>query len=129
MTQQDMRQVLAMFVTKQGRDVPEWKNNEPGLDFIKAAVGRRKLEDFFNNIKDTLGNALQEHVCNYDITDDPGAKIVLVSRGTKRVERVQEHSRTSVSVMVCGTAKDVLLPPMVVYKAQHLYEYWSRHRL
>ncbi|KAK9747286.1 CENP-B N-terminal DNA-binding domain [Popillia japonica] len=38
-------------------------------------------------------------------------------------QRESSESRTSVSVMVCGTAKGVLLPFMVTYKAQHLYEY------
>lgn len=148
MTHQDIRIVVAKFVTKQGRDIPGWKNNEPGLDFInkfaernnlttrlasnikrqRSAVGKPEIKEFFDNIKDNLEHALPEHVYNYDetnITDDPGAKKVLVPRGTKRVERVQEHSRTSISIMICGTAKGILLPPMVVYKAQHLYENWT----
>lgn len=148
MTQADVRQVISKFVTKQGRDIPGWKNNQPGEDFVhcfaarnnlstrlatnikrqRAAVGAPQVTEFFNNIKDQLQNALPQNVYNYDetnITDDPGAKKVLVPRGTKRVERVQEHSRTSISVMVCGSATGDLLPPMVVYKAQHLYENWT----
>lgn len=142
MTHQDIRQVIAKFVTKQRRTIREWKNNQPGLDLIqdfasgnnlttrlatnikcqRAAVGKPELTEFFNNIKSALENALPDHIYNYDesnITDDPGAKKVLVPRGTKRVERVQEHSRTSVSLMICGTAKGDLLRPMMIYKAQH----------
>ncbi|KAJ8970596.1 hypothetical protein NQ314_001130 [Rhamnusium bicolor] len=53
--------------------------------------------------------------------DDPGAKKVVVPRRAKRVERVQNHSRTSMSRMVYGSANGGLLPPMmVVYKAQNL---------
>lgn len=149
MTHEDIRQVVTKFVTKQGKNVPEWKNNKPGLDFIKkfaqrnklttrlasnikrqrAAVGKEQLQEFFENIRDILEYASPENVYNYDetnITDDPGSKKVLVPRGTKRVERVQEHSRTSISIMVCGSANGDLLPPMVVYKAQHLYENWSK---
>lgn len=149
MTHEDIRQVVTKFVTKQGKNVPQWENNKPGLDFIKkfaqrnklttrlasnikrqrAAVGKEQLQEFFENIRDILEYASPENVYNYDetnITDDPGSKKVLVPRGTKRVERVQEHSRTSISIMVCGSANGDLLPPMVVYKAQHLYENWSK---
>ena len=43
----------------------------------------------------------------------------------KRVERMQEPSKTSISVMVCGKVAKELLPPFVVYKAQNLYENWT----
>ena len=66
---------------------------------------------------------------NFDeacIADDPGAAKVLVQRGTRRVELVKEHSKTNISIMTCGSANDELLPPMVCYKAQDLYERWTR---
>lgn len=69
-----------------------------------------------------------KQVFNYDetnFTDDTETKKVLVRRGTKRVERVQEHSRSAISVMVCGCANGILLPPIVVYKASNIYENWT----
>ncbi|XP_018570038.1 jerky protein homolog-like [Anoplophora glabripennis] len=48
---------------------------------------------------------------------------MVVPRNTKRVERVQNHSRISISIMVCGNVKGDLLPPMV-YKSSNLYENW-----
>ncbi|KAJ8954513.1 hypothetical protein NQ318_000744 [Aromia moschata] len=53
-------------------------------------------------------------------------KKVIVPRNTKRVERVQEHSRASISIMVCGNANGDLLPPMVVYKALNINENWTQ---
>lgn len=82
---------------------------------------------FFNNIETTIYEVEATNFYNYDetnITDNPGARKVIVPRNTKRVERVQEHSRTSISIMVCGNANGDLLPPMVVYKALNLYENW-----
>ena len=58
-------------------------------------------------------------------TDDPGAKKCFVRRSTRRVEMVREHSKTSISVMWCGSASGDMQPPMVVYKALNLYDGWT----
>ena len=39
---------------------------------------------------------------------------------------MQDHSKTSISVMWCGSASGECLPPMVVYKAENLYESWVK---
>jgi len=36
----------------------------------------------------------------------------------RRVEMVSEHSKKSFSVMFCGNAEGLFLPPMVVFKAK-----------
>ncbi|KAJ8969508.1 hypothetical protein NQ314_001735 [Rhamnusium bicolor] len=80
---------------------------------------------FYNNIREVLSDIEDVNLYNYDetnIQDDPGAKKDVVSRRAKRVERVQNHSRTFMSLMVCGSANGDLLLPMVVHKAQNLYE-------
>lgn len=147
LTPKDLAGVISGFVRRQGREVRQWKNNVPGYDFIKsfakrnnlsnrlatnikqqrAAVGRHQISEFFKNIEPHLKNVLPSNIFNYDetnVTDDPGAKKVLVPRGRKRVERIKEHSRTSISLMICGNAEGQLLPPMVVYKSENLYENW-----
>ncbi|XP_033102406.1 jerky protein homolog-like [Anneissia japonica] len=76
------------------------------------------MTEYFNNIKDVVENIDPENIYNYDetnVTDDPGST---------RVERVQEHSKMAISLMMCGNAAGTLLPPFVVYKAQNLYENW-----
>ena len=82
---------------------------------------------FFENAKEKLENMQPEKIFNFDetnLTDDPGAKKVVVLRGTKRVERVMEHSKVAISLMFCISASDDILPPFVVYKAENLYGYW-----
>ncbi|KAJ8942263.1 hypothetical protein NQ318_008007 [Aromia moschata] len=90
--------------------------------------------DFLLNRVDVRDNCIQHktvqvfdvkriNLYNYDetnVTDDDRP------RDTKRVERVQEHSRASISIMVCGNANGDLLPPMVVYKALNIYENWTQ---
>ncbi|XP_050306284.1 uncharacterized protein LOC126743298 [Anthonomus grandis grandis] len=107
-TASDAREIVQKYVTKEGRNISGWPNNRPGPDFEKFITR--------NNISIRLAS---------NIKHDPGAKKVLVRRGTKRVEKVQEHSRSAISVMVCGSANGILLPPMVVYKANNIYENWT----
>lgn len=144
----DVRDVVKKFLDKQGRNIRIFHQNTPGPDFIdsfmqrnnltirtasnikrsRSSVSREDINNFFNNALIALDDVKPENLYNYDetnITDDPGAKKVIVPRNTRRVERVQEHSRASISLMVCGNANGDLLPPMTVYKAQNLYENWT----
>ena len=74
-----------------------------------------------------LGDAPATNIFNYDemnLQNDPGRNWVFVRRGRKRVENVKDTSKTSISVMWCGSAAGECLPPMVVYKAENLYQGW-----
>lgn len=42
----------------------------------------------------------------------------------KYPERVMNFSKGNISVMFAGTSEGEMLPPFVVYKAQHLWESW-----
>ena len=42
---------------------------------------------------------------------------------------MQDHSKTVISVMWCGSASGEYLPLMVVYKAKNPYESWVKNRL
>ncbi|KAJ8027217.1 Jerky protein-like-like [Holothuria leucospilota] len=100
---------------------------------IKRARARVSVEDieaYFKQLEPVLTDIELSHVYNYDetnVTDEPGAKKVVVPRGMKRVERVQEHSKMTVSLMVCGSAAGEMLLPFIVYKAQNLYENWTTY--
>ena len=127
----------------------QFRNNTPGDDWVanfiernnlrksqacnlklaRAAVDAEDINNFFDNYEAALAGVEipPSNVFNFDetnFTDDPGKQWVVVRRGRKRTEKVQEHSKTSISVMWCGSADGTMLPPMVVYKAQNLYEGW-----
>lgn len=147
LTKADIKQIMKKYLDKKGIVIPILKDNLPGDDMValfiqrnnlavriasnikrsRASVDQDDVNKFFENIAPALLESTGDHIYNYDetnITDDPGARKVIVPRNCKRVERVQNFSRTAISIMVCGTASGDLLPPMVVYKASNLYENW-----
>ena len=70
------------------------------------------------------------NIWNYDetsVTDNPGAKMCIVQRGLRRVERKIALSKQAISVMFCGNAVGQFLPPMTVYKSKNLYAEWTRN--
>ena len=121
-----------------------FKNNYPSKDWLKSFVSRHSLtfrrannvkparaevdadmvNNFFDELEQTIGGVPAANVYNYDetnVSDDPGAKIVVTHRGLKRVERKIQHSKTCISLMYCGNAVGQFLPPMVVHKSQNCY--------
>lgn len=93
----------------------------------RAAVTKTMIQDYFDNLSFTLQSVLPSHIINYDetnITDDPGSVKVVSKRGSKRVERVIDWSKSSTSVMMSITGSGIMLPPYVVYKSVHLYPTW-----
>ena len=68
-----------------------------------------------------------ENTCNFDetnVSNQPGAKKVIGHKGGKHVERRIDHSKASISLMYSGFVDGSLLPPMVIYKASHIYKNW-----
>jgi len=81
------------------------------------------MEEWENSVADVPPS----NVFNYDETnlrDDPGQKKSLFRRGVRHAEKVVNTTKQCISIMFCGSAAGTLLPPMVVYKALHLYPKW-----
>lgn len=148
----DLRYIIKYYLDKLGRTELRFKNNFPGPDFAssfikrhkneisqrncqnikkhRAAVSPETIQNYFNELQESLNNVEPCNILNYDetnLTDDPGRKKILTKRGTKYPERVMNHSKASVSIMMSATADGNLLPPYVVYKAQNLYDTWREH--
>ena len=96
---------------------------------VRAEITCQTIKEFFANLVETVGDDISaDRIFNYDetnVTDDPGSKTVIVSRGLRRVERKMEHSKSATSIMFCGAADGTFLPPFVVYKALNLYRNWT----
>lgn len=96
-------------------------------EFVKISstkVSPDTIREYFVELEKSLNGV--PAILNYDetnLTDDPGRKI-LIKRGFKYPERVLNHTKASVSIMMAGTADGKMLPPYVVYKATHLYDSW-----
>lgn len=50
-------------------------------------------------------------------------------RGVKYPEKVINHSKTTISLMMCGSASGVLLPPYVIYKSEGIMNPWRQNGL
>jgi len=144
----ELRMLVKAMLDKAGKTIKRFKNNIPGADWAKgflarhkalthrvtqniklsrASVGVQEINKYFDNLEESIRNVPAENIWNYDETnfsDDPGKKKAIVKRGVKYPERVMNQSKASISVMFCGNAAGKVLPPYVVYKAEHLWERW-----
>ena len=145
----DVRKLVQDYLNSTGKK-SRWLDNYPGEDwaygFVKrrkdlsnrmsnlikrsrAALSREQVKEFIENYTRVAADVPASNVYNYDetnLTEDPGAKKALYRRGVKYAEKVSNHSKSSLSVMFCGSADGKMLPPYVVYKAKNLYESWCQ---
>lgn len=146
----DVRQLAKSYLDSQGRAVDKFNNNMPGRDWAysllrryknevshklaanikrsRADVSRQVIEDYFQNLTTTLEGVPPSHIFNYDETnlqDDPGQKKMLFRRGTKYPERICNFTKSATSIMMCGSASGVLLPPYIIYKSEKMWLQWT----
>ncbi|XP_043226388.1 uncharacterized protein LOC122383728 [Amphibalanus amphitrite] len=144
----DIRLLVKNYLDRQGK-LTRFKNNMPGPDWMKlfmrrnnltaraaenvkpsrAGVTAAEIQGFFSRLAQVLEGVEPQNLFNYDetnVTDDPGAKRCITRRGMRRVERRMSHSKQATSIMFCGSADGKYLPPMVVYKAKHIYQEWMQ---
>ena len=101
-------------------------------DNVKVArdeVNHEIINSYFDNLEQCLNDVPPSNIYNYDetnISDDPGAKLVIARRGRNCIERKTQHSKSSVSVMFAGNTAGEFLPPLVVYKSESIYKEWFR---
>ena len=147
----DLRHIVKDYLETKGRTVSQFKNNMPGTDWVRsflkrhpeltnrfatnikrvrAAIDEATLRDYINNLAKVIEGIPAENIWNYDesnLTDNPGLKKVLTKRGTKYPERICNTSKSSISLMYCGSAAGEILPPYVVYKSAHMWSTWTEN--
>lgn len=151
----DMRMVAKRMLDSAGKCIKCFKNNLPSAEWarlflkrygseltqrtcqnikrVRASVSPDQINQYFDNLarslKNTDGSEIPPHcVFNYDetnLTDDPGIKKCVFKRGIKYPERIKDSSKSSTSIMFCGSAAGDILPPYVVYKSDHLWDLWT----
>lgn len=148
-TRSDIRLLIKSFLDRKGVKIDQFKDNYPGIDWFynfmkrhnrilterlaqnikraQAGITKDTVKDYFENLIKVIEMVPASHIINYDetnLTDDPGRSKVLSRRGLKRIERITDSSKSSVSIMMAITASGAILPPYVVYKSVHLYPTW-----
>jgi hypothetical protein len=92
-------------------------------------VSPEDVSEFFDQIEPNLRGISRHNIFNYDETcfrDDPGAEDAFFGTSCKYYEKVQNHSKTTISVMACISAGGDSIPPMTLYKSAtgSVYQSW-----
>jgi len=148
LTLMELRLLVKNFLDLSEVNSSRFVNNMPGRDWARRFLKRHglslrfaskikpsrsnlskvKLEAYFSHLGDSLEGVDPSQIFNFDetnFTDDPTRNKCIVRGGVRRLERMTSFSKQAFSVMFCGSATGIYLPPMVVYKAKHLYEGWA----
>lgn len=146
----DLRIMIKQYLDNIGITHRRFNNNMPGPDYAtrflkrykdsislrlcqnikksRAQVSPDTINEYFGELEESLKEIDPKNIVNYDetnLSDDPGRKKIIVKRGTKYPERVLNQSKSSISVMMAGTAAGELLPPYIIYKANNVYDTWT----
>lgn len=152
LTPDDIKFIVKGMLDKANITIKKFKANLPGPDWMRcflsrhkeeltqrncqnikrsrAEVSKEEIEAYFINLERTLDGIPADNILNYDetnLSDEPGQKKSVFRRGVKYPERVINFSKGNISIMFSGTASGSLLPPYVVYKAEHLWNTWCEH--
>lgn len=143
----DLCFLVQEYLNRLGRTT-RWPDNLPGPDFVRGFMERHKtltirmsnpikrsraelspeiIKDFFGRLVKISEGVPPENILNYDETNlqnNPGAKAAIFRKGVKYAEQVKDHGKEAVTVMFCGSASGVILPPYVIYKAKYMYDVW-----
>lgn len=146
----DLPYFVKSLLDSTGIKVKKFNNNMPGEDWVNGFLKRNKrlsmrwasnisrarakvsaevMQEYFDNLEENVKDVPPSNVFNYDetnVTDDPGKKQSIYRRGVKYPEKVCNHSKSAISIMMCGAADGTLLPPYVIYKAENMWDSWTR---
>lgn len=145
---EDFRQMVRHYLNKKGVNISQFKDNLPGSDWLKrffrdhpdisvrvaqnvkrvrAGVSHETLRTYMEHLEQEINGVPPSNIWNYDesnLTDNPGNKKAICRRGMKYPDRICNFSKTSTSVMFCGSAEGKFLPPYIVFKAEHMWSSW-----
>ena len=145
----DVKMLVREFLNEKGFTTRFGPDNMPGKDWMmgflnrhpeiskrranllkrsRASVGPEEVKSFFQHFSVVADGVPPENMWNYDetnFTEDPRVQECFFRRGTKYAEKVCDNSKNAISVMFCGSASGVLLPPYIVYRAANVWTGWT----
>lgn len=146
---EDVKSFVQSYLNRMGRRIPIFTENKPGEQWYKNFLKRHPrlstrfsqcikasraeispgiINKYFDKLEVNLNDIQPEGIVNYDETnfcDDPGRSKIIVRRGSKRAEKIMDTSKSATSVMFAVSASGVMLPPYIVYKADHIWQTWT----
>lgn len=130
----DVRCLVKMHLDQNGITIKQFKKNLPGVDWFKGFIRRNTdltermvgnikkqrakvsvevMNEFYDSLDVELAGIPPSNIYNFDetnLTDDPGKKKVVTKRGLRYPERILNTSKSSTSIMMCGSADGTMLP-------------------
>ncbi len=94
---------------------------------IRVALSAKDVEDYFVRFKQTAAGIPASNIFNYDeknLRDHPGAVKVIFWKGVKDAEQVHDHTKSAISILLCGSGVGVVVPPLVGYQGVNVYNAW-----
>lgn len=148
----DIRMLVKHMLDTRHQEIKVFKDNLPGNDWLRAFMKRKnlvkryadyvkpkrfeisaeELNNFYDELTVTINGVPPANIFNFDETnlaDDPSRKECVVRRGFRRVETKNVSSKQGFSVLFCGNAEGLYLPPMTVYKGEtkNVFSEWVKY--
>ena len=117
---------ITSFLQRHKNDLSERYGNK--IKCARAQISDNILYEYFDELQCSLNGLEPNAIFNYNesnLSDDPGKKKFIFKRGVKYPDRVINHTKSSISIMMCGSADGCILPPHVVYKAKNVHPSWK----
>ena len=145
----ELRVMVKDYLNLRGITIPRFRDNMPGREWAFSFLQRRRqhltvrasqninktkchanlctMDEYFDNLSVELSGVDAANIVNYDETcfaDNPGAQRCIYRRGTKNANRLMHSSKASTSVMFACSGSGEILPPYVVFQAEHMQDRW-----
>lgn len=150
----DIRMIVRDYLISEGVNIPAFRDGvTPGADWAsaflqrnrstisnrntrninqsRASINEASINLFFDEVEKSLKDTPPENIFNMDetaVVDDSSQakRKLLYRRGTKYPTKVENFSKTNTTLVMCGSATGVLLPPYIIYKSEYLYDQWVK---
>lgn len=144
-----IKDVVHQYLEKKKIRIKKFVANRPGPDWMigflrrhrnlserlaqnikptRGEISKCSIIAYFENLEESLRGVPPQNIVNFDETafvDDPGRYKAIFRRGSRRAEKVIDHSKSQTCVMFAASAAGDILPPYVLYRAKYVYEQWT----
>ena len=154
-TKEELKDTVKKILDRDGRYVPEFKDNRPGKDwyylFLRRhpelterkpeslqisramACSEEKVLKWFNDFEAFIrenGIKSPSQIANVDETGCPfqagSSGKIIVEKGISNAYQISSPSKEQITTLVCGFANGTVLPPYHLYPGQRLNAQWTQ---
>nr|XP_047144582.1 uncharacterized protein LOC124818106 [Hydra vulgaris] len=144
----EFKSIVKIYLDGSGKNIQQFKDNRPGWEWCKLYLDRHpslkekvshcisrkraqinycQIKLFFQNLEKELNGVTPDNIYNMDETrfhDDPGKKKLIFRRSFRHPELIRNTTKTCYTVVFCGNASGILIPPFFIVKGKHSWSDW-----